>query len=37
MNIHENARLTPLRREEMALSAIEGHPSRGEAARIYGV
>ena len=37
MNIHKNARLTPLRREEMALSVIEGGMSRAAAARAYGV
>jgi transposase InsO family protein len=37
MNIHKNARLTPLRREEMALSVIEGRLSKAEAARAYGV
>lgn len=37
MNIHKNARLTPLRREEMALSVIEGGFSKAHAARVYGV
>ncbi len=37
MNIHKNARLTPLRREEMALSIIEGSFSKAHVARIYGV
>lgn len=37
MNIHKNARLTPLRREEMALSVIEGAVSKADAARVYGV
>ena len=37
MNIHKNARLTPLRREEMALSVIEGGLSKAHAARMYGV
>lgn len=37
MNIHKNARLTPLRREEMALSVIEGRLSQAQAARTYGV
>jgi transposase InsO family protein len=37
MNIHKNARLTPLRREEMALSVIEGGSSKADAARTYGV
>jgi hypothetical protein len=36
MNIHKNARLTPLRREEMALSVIEGRLSKAHAARLYG-
>jgi transposase InsO family protein len=37
MNIHKNARLTPLRREEMALSVIEGGSSKAHAAHMYGV
>jgi transposase InsO family protein len=37
MNIHKNARLTPLRREEMALLVIEGGLSKAHAARVYGV
>ena len=37
MNIHKNARLTPSRREEMALSVIEGRLSKALAARVYGV
>ena len=37
MNIHKNARLTPLRREEMALSVLEGRLSRAQAGRAYGV
>ena len=37
MNIYKNARLTPLRREEMALSVIEGRLRTTEAARVYGV
>lgn len=37
MNIHKNARLTPLRREEMALSVIEGRLSQALAARACGV
>jgi transposase InsO family protein len=37
MNIHKNARLTPLRREEMALSVIEGGLCKAHAARLYGV
>jgi transposase InsO family protein len=37
MNIHKNARLTPLRREEMALAVMEGGFSKAHAARTYGV
>lgn len=37
MNIHKNARLAPLRREEMARSVIEGRLSKAEAAQVYGV
>ncbi len=37
MNIHKNARLTPLRREEMALSVIEGRHSKAQASRTYRV
>ena len=37
MNIHKNARLTPLRREEMAILVIEGRLSKAQAARVYGV
>ncbi|MDF1635837.1 helix-turn-helix domain-containing protein, partial [Mycoplana sp. MJR14] len=37
MNIHKNARLTPLRREEMALAVIGGYLSQAQAARVYGV
>ncbi len=37
MNIHKNARLTPLRREEMALSVIEGRLSTAQASQAYGV
>ncbi|MBB4190980.1 leucine zipper domain-containing protein, partial [Rhizobium aethiopicum] len=37
MNIHKNARLTPLRREEMALAVIEGHLTQAQAAQAYGV
>lgn len=37
MNIHKNARLTPLRREEMARDVVEGRVSKAHAARIYGV
>ena len=35
MNIHKNARLTPLRREEMALAVIEGGLSQAQAALKY--
>jgi transposase InsO family protein len=37
MNIHKNARLTPLRREEMALAVLAGRLTKAQAARIYGV
>ena len=37
MNIHKNARLTPLRREEMARDVVEGRLSKADAARTYGV
>lgn len=37
MDIHKNARLTPLRREEMARSVIEGRLSKAGAARVYDV
>ncbi len=37
MNIHKNARLTLLRREEMALAVIAGGLSKAYAARLYGV
>ena len=37
MKIHKNARLTPLRREEMARSVLAGEMSRPEAARSFGV
>ena len=37
MNIHKNARLTPLRREEMARDVVEGRLSKAHAARAYGV
>ncbi|MGE6786172.1 IS481 family transposase [Ensifer adhaerens] len=37
MNIHKNARLTPLRREEMAQLVIAGRLSKAQAARTYGV
>ena len=34
MNIHKNARLTPLRREEMAVAVISGQLSQAQAARV---
>src|ERR1700755_2475461 len=37
MNVHKNARLTPLRREEMARDVVEGRLSKAYAARTYGV
>jgi len=37
MNIHKNARLTPVRREEMALAVTAKHVSRTAAAQGYGV
>lgn len=37
MNIRKNARLTPVRREEMSVSVIGWHLSRAQAARAYGV
>jgi len=37
MNIHKNARLTPLRREEMARAVVEGRLSKAHAALTYGV
>jgi transposase InsO family protein len=37
MNIHKNARLTPRRREEMALAVIEGRLSQAQAALQYAV
>jgi transposase len=37
MNIHKNARLTPLRREEMGRDVVEGRLSKAHAARTYGV
>lgn len=37
MNIDKNAPLTPLRREEMALSVIEGRFSQAKAASKYAV
>ncbi len=37
MNIHSNARLTPVRREEMARSVLSGSLSKARAAREFGV
>lgn len=37
MNIHKNARLTALRREEMARAVVDGACSQAQAARIWGV
>ena len=37
MNIHKNARLTPLRRAEMALAVIGGDLSQAQAAVHYAV
>ena len=37
MYIHKNARLTPVRREEMARSVIAGQISKAQAARDCGV
>jgi hypothetical protein len=37
MNIHQNARLTPVRREEMALAVISGQLSKAQAALVFGV
>jgi transposase InsO family protein len=37
MNIHENARLTPVRREEMAVAVLSGSLSKAEAARQFGI
>ena len=37
MNIHKNARLTPIRREEMAISVVEGRLSKAQACEAYGV
>ena len=36
MNIHKKARLTPIRREEMAVSVIESRVSKAQAALVYG-
>ncbi len=37
MNIHKNARLTPCRREEMAVAVISGRLSMAQAGRAFGV
>lgn len=37
MNIHKNARLTPLRREEMAFAVLSAGLSKARAARRFGV
>ena len=37
MNIHGNARLTPCRREEMAIAVISGRLSQIQAGRVFGV
>ena len=37
MNIHKNARLTPIRREEMAISVIDGRLSTAQACEAFGV
>ena len=37
MNIHKNARLTPLRREEMVLAVIEGGFPRPKRRGQFGV
>jgi transposase len=37
MNIHMSARLTPVRREEMALAVISGCLSKAQAALAFGV
>lgn len=37
MNIHKNARLTPLRRGEMAMAVVNGTLTKAQAARIYAV
>ncbi|ABY37626.1 transposase for insertion sequence element IS6501 [Brucella suis ATCC 23445] len=37
MKIHKNARLTPLRREEMAVAVLGGRLTKAQAARLYGV
>lgn len=37
MDVHKNARLTPLRRGEMALAVVEGRLSRAPAALQYAM
>jgi transposase len=37
MNIHKNARLTPLRREEMALAVVAGALYQAQAALKFAV
>jgi transposase InsO family protein len=37
MNIHKNARVTPRRREEMALCVIEGQLSQAQVGRVFGI
>jgi len=37
MNIHQNARLTAIRREEMAMAVLSGRVSMAQAAREFGV
>jgi hypothetical protein len=37
MNIHKNARLTPVRGEELARAVIAGQLSKAQAARQFGV
>ena len=37
MNLHKNARLTPVRREEMARDVSSGRLTPSEAAKAYGV
>ncbi len=37
MNIHKNARLTPCRRDEMAVAVLYGRLSKAQAADRYGV
>ncbi len=37
MNLHKNARLTPLRREEMAVEVLDSRLSKAQAAKLYDV